>query len=883
MDAMRRSSSERMSPPPPSLSLSGVITRSKYQLRHRNPTGHFQSSSAGCGSYSVNYSSDDDDDHMLVSDILKKAKLNHECSVEEDGEPSHILIKDLRARRVYSSQSASGTFSFSSPNVDIVESKVGSGCGDLGMVDSGSASASIAENNDCAAEVSKRDGEIDSLGEKLPSESQSKDEINSILSSIANEYRSEKDDDLYSDGALKSTNKETESAVVGFPCKAQNTDRANSESVSKGTQVQYFRGYHDGTGALERLDNVNGLPQLTTPPDDIETCGKVKVDEDGAKLVAEAIHIKDAQLTGNTDGRLEESLCPNAGARKDSLKSKSVLRPRMQRRLFKSPGSVSYRRLLPFIMNMIKDDSGTSLLGHSHDDEKVNDVKQFQFPLPSLSQGASKDQLRTGSRPRNGIDEFRVLADRSDLSGGSESKLTSYQDLPESPKQFGAKEAVHDCSSVPSVNEHVENVEISLECSSNIKAEEVVDVHHDKDVANAVPSNVHGCKAEAVGGVDTSEKLCVVNQLCLSLPDANTCGDNKNAPGGIDVINTLDLTPSNQSNAGEGFCPNATKGKNNVLRSKSVLKPCLQRKLFKTPGSVSYKRFLPFLKDIAKDDCGAPKFGQDQKDERRMRCQPPLLFQSRESPIDELKTDSCPMHDTVEEANAIQDNANGDCNSECSLNLPNSVAKIDYPFTPSSPIMNEITPGDHYVSVSHLLSDFTEAKRDSSSNGGMHLISTDLCCQESQTNTLERRTTPTFGLRKGILKRNPRGCRGHCTCLNCASFRLHAERAFEFSRNLFLDAEEVALDLVKELSHLRNMLERRTDGANNHSVLDENQAKEACRKSLAAEQLAKERFCEMNDDLKIHCRITSFQQPRVKFANYIEEKVMSPGRLSGQK
>ncbi|KAI9114896.1 hypothetical protein K1719_013909 [Acacia pycnantha] len=873
MDAMRRSSSERMSPPPPppSLSLSGVITRSKYQLRHRNPTGHFQSSSAGCAAYSVNYSSDEDDDHMLVSDLLKKAKLNQECSVEDDGEPSHILIKDLRARRVYSLQSAGGTFSCSSPNVDIVESKVGSGCRDLEMVDSGSGSASIAENNDRAGEVSKRDGKIDILGEKLPSESRSKDEINSILSSIANEYRSEKDDDLYSDGALKSTNKETESAVVGFPCKAQNADHANSESVSKGTQLQYFRGCHDGTGAFERLDNVNGLPQLTTLPDDIETSGKVKVDEDGAKQVVEAIHIKDAQLTGNTDGKLEESLCPNAGAKKDSLKSKYVLRPRMQRRLFKSPGSVSYRRLLPFIMNMIKDDSGTSILGHRHDDEKVNDVKQFQFPLPSLSQGASKDQLRIDSRPKNGIDEFRVLADKSDLSGGSESNLTSYEDLPESPKQLGAKEVVNDCSSAPSVNEHVE---ISLECSSNIEAEEVVDVRHDKDVANAVPSNVHGCKAEAVGGVDTSEKLCVVNQECLSLPDADTCGDNKNAPGSLDVINTLDLTPSNQSNA--------TKGKNSVLRSKSMLKPCLQKKLFKTPGSVNYKRLLPFLKDIAKDDCGAPKLGQDQKYERGMRCQPLLLFQSPESPIDELKTDSFPMHDTVEEANAIQDNTNEDCNSECSLNLPNSVAKIDSPFTPSSPIMNEITPVDHFASVSHQLSDFTEAKRDSSSNGGMHL-DIDLCCQKLQTKALERRATPTVGLRKGILKRNPRGCRGHCTCLNCASFRLHAERAFEFSGNLFLDAEEVALDLMKELSHLRNMLEKRTDGANNHSVLDEYQVKEACRKSLAAEQLAKERLSEMNDDLNIHCRITSFQQPRVKFANYIEEKVMSPGRLSGQK
>lgn len=77
--------------------------------------------------------------------------------------------------------------------------------------------------------------------------------------------------------------------------------------------------------------------------------------------------------------------------------------------------------------------------------------------------------------------------------------------------------------------------------------------------------------------------------------------------------------------------------------------------------------------------------------------------------------------------------------------------------------------------------------------------------------------------KKGILKRNPRGCRGLCTCLNCASFRLHAERAFEFSRNQMQDAGEVALDLIKELSYLRNMLEKFADGFNDYSVVKVNQ------------------------------------------------------------
>lgn len=78
---------------------------------------------------------------------------------------------------------------------------------------------------------------------------------------------------------------------------------------------------------------------------------------------------------------------------------------------------------------------------------------------------------------------------------------------------------------------------------------------------------------------------------------------------------------------------------------------------------------------------------------------------------------------------------------------------------------------------------------------------------------------PDARLSKGILKRNPRGCRGLCTCLNCASFRLHAERAFEFSRNQMQDAEEVAAELMKELSYLRNMLKESTLEANGHAFV----------------------------------------------------------------
>lgn len=108
----------------------------------------------------------------------------------------------------------------------------------------------------------------------------------------------------------------------------------------------------------------------------------------------------------------------------------------------------------------------------------------------------------------------------------------------------------------------------------------------------------------------------------------------------------------------------------------------------------------------------------------------------------------------------------------------------------------------------------------------------------SRNTTLQEAAAPTgnhsAGHSKGILKRNPRGCRGLCTCLNCASFRLHAERGFEFSRNQMQDTEEVTLDLIKELSCLRGMLEKAAHGVDNHLIVHVNQVSTARTKRCTA-------------------------------------------------
>ncbi|XP_073284209.1 uncharacterized protein [Primulina huaijiensis] len=127
---------------------------------------------------------------------------------------------------------------------------------------------------------------------------------------------------------------------------------------------------------------------------------------------------------------------------------------------------------------------------------------------------------------------------------------------------------------------------------------------------------------------------------------------------------------------------------------------------------------------------------------------------------------------------------------------------------------------------------------------------------------------------KGILKKNPRGCRGPCNCLYCASFHLHAERAFEFSKNQMHEAEEVALELMKEVAKLRHLLKKSITNENGSEIVPLNliQVEQACSESLETEKLAKVCLSQLNCDLKIHCRTPALLQPKVTFSNYIQER-----------
>ncbi|AQK89731.1 uncharacterized protein [Zea mays] len=118
--------------------------------------------------------------------------------------------------------------------------------------------------------------------------------------------------------------------------------------------------------------------------------------------------------------------------------------------------------------------------------------------------------------------------------------------------------------------------------------------------------------------------------------------------------------------------------------------------------------------------------------------------------------------------------------------------------------------------------------------------------------------------KKGILKRNTRGCKGICMCLDCCTFRLHADRAFEFSRKQMKEADDIITNLLKEVASLRSLLEK---------PAGQESTQAACRHASRVEEVARNSCQQMFVDLNSHCRIP---KPRVRFTEYVEEKKALP-------
>ncbi|XP_013677188.1 uncharacterized protein BNACNNG38040D isoform X1 [Brassica napus] len=324
---------------------------------------------------------------------------------------------------------------------------------------------------------------------------------------------------------------------------------------------------------------------------------------------------------------------------------------------------------------------------------------------------------------------------------------------------------------------------------------------------------------------------------------------------------------------------------------------CSRRKLFKTPGSVNYRRMLPYLKDIQEDNpCVLETVNHpDHNKDTGGNTPSPMLVSVNEGAEDmvmenvtrELDTDKDKDKELVpcEAVSESPERSDTDKEQETQVKhvIPDTEKNLGTPQNAlgsevqfSSPIAGSGDSSE--VALSALNNPFVQ------NLAGEEIMKADAKNREEQVEangsdlTAEPLDpsavsgTPTsISPSKGILKRNVRGCRGICSCLNCSSFRLNAERAFEFSRNQLQD-KVMVLDLLGEISLLKESLEKQSSADHNESY--KIQAGEAAKRANEAADLAKSRLYQMNDDLQVHCRIPNEQRAKVKFAHYVHEKTI---------
>ncbi|KAK8684892.1 hypothetical protein V6N13_040906 [Hibiscus sabdariffa] len=378
-----------------------------------------------------------------------------------------------------------------------------------------------------------------------------------------------------------------------------------------------------------------------------------------------------------------------------------------------------------------------------------------------------------------------------------------------------------------------------------------------------------------------------------------------------------------QKSTNETFCRNngqdCDKSPDSSPKNNMVPNPHLHLKLSKIPGSFSYRRLLPYLLNITSHNSCASGNIRSLKDEKSSKEKPPSPFftSGKETCTETFNNKSCPVEHHIGDdikLPVVTATTTSSSNRKVALSPPKQVAEspmiMDSRQEPEPAPLVKPSASDTTQKVESRPKDAVESPAMSSSsliNSGLlpreedarlvarHLPleteeSTEKCAyreMQIRADSFAEASTPpgipSASPRKGILKRNPRGCRGICTCLNCSSFRLHVERSFEFSRNQMQDAEEVALDLIKEISYLRDMLEKSAFVAKGQTNVCMDQVEEACKKASDAEALAKARLSEMNYHLNIHCRIPLGLRPSVKFADNVEEHSVRPTSDSSDK
>ncbi|KAF9606185.1 hypothetical protein IFM89_023640 [Coptis chinensis] len=599
-------------------------------------------------------------------------------------------------------------------------------------------------------------------------------------------------------------------------------------------------------------------------------------------------------------------------------------------KLFKNPSSFSYRRLLPYLMDLAK--NNPNALGVNQCGTVANSVEEMPPPSLLVSQDGLIDSVnKDNGHPFNDSGAFPI---------GTSNEESSYLLFPEHPSRELPAQKPCEASTVSTVNGSMPtNLPLHLDCES------VSQISQDtSNPAHDAPFVQPSLLTEGVG-LD-NDKVEFTVESCqgdegLQLPPPHGGVSLKPEQGRI-RHGALGRRLNNRSANDKDSCTGEGERDRRLSPKAKMgfLVPCSRSKLYKTPNSFSYRRLLPFLKDITENDSNSQESRPCQKVDEFLEEIPSFSLVasqtiSKDGLNQEVLSKGHPLG-SLDASPNLNPTEMTSSNVDCS-NLESS----EHPLA-ESPIQN--SPQSSILSTfsSSMITNPSHTYQESGSQVHQGMLdgskttkpAHDAICIVQKTNhqlkssSLVISTSVNEGATKdpnplpevvkdcfvhspksgtdfkspeklslnrepfnieplspidklacgpsmGILKRCPQGCRGICSCLKCASFRLHAERAFEFSRNQMQDAREVALELMKELSCIRSLLEKSVDGADGRAMVEVAQVKVACQKALRAEDLAKSRLREMNEELNIHCKAPCLQRPGVKFADPNEQELLS--------
>ncbi|KAG6593619.1 hypothetical protein SDJN03_13095, partial [Cucurbita argyrosperma subsp. sororia] len=604
----------------------------------------------------------------------------------------------------------------------------------------------------------------------------------------------------------------------------------------------------------------------------------------------------------SSHGSVLGDICAKVDCRIDSVtRTGSVLKPCSKRKLFKAPGSIAYKRLLPFLLdgdNYILQDTSVNnavlAYGISRNTMKLNSTPPDNGDAKNFQNGSDSRNDPTLVKENSGLKRDVVSVSSLDK------KLTENG----GPSEHQIEDRFSNEQSKTFVIERLDGGDpfISSNLSSevdNFKSHVSEKLCH--NVSEDTKSENHSKEEIKISSLDSNIGCNLVKEERKNEKVSCTRGTDQNL--GSSTVGENDCNFATESDKKYGPC----------VRNKVVRNPLVQLKSKYSQVSVSFRRMLPFLTDLFKynpENCASGNIDspRPEKELPTMNLQSPSSnshnswdrsegLASCNMPCDgSLDTPSMPGSNTMNEMVCetekvlLHNGLNDELLSSPKLqmhHLHSEQEMLDTRMLKVDPQLHDQAVLSSYDPLTGKGSRMVSQQSPITSEGCTNLTdNVSDAAKLSERNSLEPNSLCVEGcvpvirinVGKGIPKQNPRGCRGICNCLNCSSFRLHAERAFEFSRNQLQDAEVVASDLMKELSFIRDVLEKCSDGAYGDAGYYSNKVKEACRKASEAELVAKDRLLQMNCKLDIQSRIMCPQRPNVRFSSEIKKRKIEGGK-----